>query len=479
MIRTARKYAELIGALIRNKCYIWLPGYLLDSLRRRRAPSRGTVPIDILVAVVDHFEPSRREGDAGVQKVREWCESYAQMASRHRDSDGVAPQHTWFYRYDYPRYDCLRILGEYVLRRFGEIEFHLHHGHDTPESFERMIREGLEWFSTAGAMCSAEREPRRAFAYIAGNWALDNGRRDDSMSGVNNEMEILASTGCYADFTFPAYAVNSQPRMINSIYYATDTPRPKSYDTGVPMCVGGKPVGDLTIFEGPTYIDWRTWHIEHASLETWAPYLSRRLDYWLKAGVHVKGRPEWIFIKLHTHGIQSREMFLGPQLDQMFSDLETRFKQGPYRLHYVTAREAYNIAKAAEAGRSGNPHEYRDFLVAKPVNREVYCDSPYRVDICSKEQLRLTVLSPEGAGCIRFRDRPVLAIEGRGIRQVDVSFEQDAIRELRIAGEGECVVHCSETCARQCPIPDQGRIRLPYIHSRSQAGRPPDFREER
>jgi len=28
-------------------------------------------------------------------------------------------------------------------------------------------------------------------------------------------------------------------------------------------------------------------------------------------------------------------------------------------LHYMTARETYNVIKAAEAGRSGNPEDYR------------------------------------------------------------------------------------------------------------------------
>ena len=36
-------------------------------------------------------------------------------------------------------------------------------------------------------------------------------------------------------------------------------------------------------------------------------------------------------------------------------------------LHYVTARELYNLVKAAEAGRQGDPEEYRDYLVKPPV----------------------------------------------------------------------------------------------------------------
>jgi len=54
----------------------------------------------------------------------------------------------------------------------------------------------------------------------------------------------------------------------------------------------------------------------------------------------------------------------------MFSDLERRYNDGVrYALHYVTARETYNIIKAAEAGKTGNPGEYRDFLVPPPTFR--------------------------------------------------------------------------------------------------------------
>jgi len=55
---------------------------------------------------------------------------------------------------------------------------------------------------------------------------------------------------------------------------------------------------------------------------------------------------------------------IGADADGMFSYLESRYHDGQrYVLHYVTAREAYNIAKAAEAGKSGNPARYRDYAV--------------------------------------------------------------------------------------------------------------------
>ena len=35
-------------------------------------------------------------------------------------------------------------------------------------------------------------------------------------------------------------------------------------------------------------------------------------------------------------------------------------------LHYVTAREMYNIAIAAMEGKSGDPNEYRDYRLTPP-----------------------------------------------------------------------------------------------------------------
>ena len=50
--------------------------------------------------------------------------------------------------------------------------------------------------------------------------------------------------------------------------------------------------------------------------------------------------------------------------------LERSYNDGSrYVLHYVTAREAYNIIKAAEAGKSGDPGAWRDFVLPPPPLR--------------------------------------------------------------------------------------------------------------
>ena len=45
---------------------------------------------------------------------------------------------------------------------------------------------------------------RISWGFIHGNWALDNCRSDGRMCGVNNELDVLRETGCYADFTLPS-----------------------------------------------------------------------------------------------------------------------------------------------------------------------------------------------------------------------------------------------------------------------------------
>jgi hypothetical protein len=86
-------------------------------------------------------------------------------------------------------------------------------------------------------------------------------------------------------------------------------------------------------------------------------------------GIHVQGKPDWVFVKVHTHGTQERDMdtLLGDAVHTMHAHLESKYNDGKrYILHYVTAREMYNIVKAAEAGKEGNPHQWRDFELPAP-----------------------------------------------------------------------------------------------------------------
>ena len=83
----------------------------------------------------------------------------------------------------------------------------------------------------------------------------------------------------------------------------------------------------------------------------------------------VEGRPEWVFVKLHTHGAPDKEAasMLGEGGHSLHRILTTRYNDGrSWKLHYVTAREMYNIAMAAMHGHSGDPNDYRDHVLSPP-----------------------------------------------------------------------------------------------------------------
>jgi hypothetical protein len=412
----------------------WLTAYLRQKRFDRNAipPDR---PIDIIVLVADHYEPARRYGDeAAVESVRSWCSAYEEIAGRHRDADGRHPQHTWFYRYDYPNARCVQTLGESVFRGFGEVEFHLHHGHDSHTSMEATLHAGLDWFSRFGAMHTAEKQPKQRFGYVAGNSALDNGAGDDALSGCNTELRALRDAGCYGDFTFPSLGSPAQPRKVNTIYYATEDGRPKSYDRGVEVAVGREPSGDLLIFQGPVAIDWQAGCIVDGAVENTTPPDPRRLRAWLSAHVHIPGRPEWVFVKLHTHAMQNRASFLSPGCDALFAAMETWWNQPPFRQHYVTAREAYNLVKAAEAGCSGDPNDYRDYLIPPPANRVIRCSAPWRLLSYTAERVHLQILDPAPA-TLHFATGPLCCVTGK-VRELEALVDRGELVDLRIEGQG-------------------------------------------
>jgi hypothetical protein len=360
--------------IYRRNAHIWAFSYLRARLTGS-SPSPTEGPIHVLFCVVDHYEPLWRGADDRLarERVRRWLQDYPPLADRHRDSDGIVPQHTFFYPQEEYRPELLEMLARLCHDGYGEVEVHLHHDGDTGQRLTGKLETFKKQLASHGLLSRNVRDGRLQYGFIHGNWALDNSRRDGRWCGVNDELLVLKKTGCYADFTLPTAPSETQTRKINGIYYAADDPRrPKSHNTGIDVRVHRQPSGDLMIVQGPLTLDWkrRKWWlvpgIEAGEIKGDHPPDEHRADLWLRPGIHVRGNPEWVFVKVFTHGTQERNRaaLFGPAMDDVLTYLEHAYNDGQrYRLHYVTARQMYNIIRAAEEGHRGDPHRYRDYLL--------------------------------------------------------------------------------------------------------------------
>ncbi|MGV3721154.1 MAG: hypothetical protein ACO1SX_09615 [Actinomycetota bacterium] len=356
----------------------WLPDYVAGRMRPERVPEGVTR--HLLFMFADHWEPSGGGADEATadRRLDEWATLYPKAAAAHCDADGRAPAHSHFYPYDEFRAQDLRALAELSHSGYGEVEMHLHHRDDTSASLTGKMQDAVGLYRDFGCLGAAP-DGNAAYGFVHGNWALDNSRHDcgRNFCGVNDELSVLQSTGCYADFTFPALGTGAQPRWANRIFRAQDDPtRPKSYNQGREAAVGVPPDNSFMLVPGPLAFhrspDGR-WRLDDGQITGVNVPRPDRTDAWLSAHVHVKGRPEWTIVKVYSHGCTDRNRlpFLTRELDRLWSDLESRYNDGErWRLHYLTAREMYNVIRAAEDGRVGDPNDYRDYLVSPPPCRK-------------------------------------------------------------------------------------------------------------
>lgn len=357
----------------------WLGSYLRQDWRARPTPG---VTRHLMFCFVDHYEPRWQSPTYEVecQRVARWRQDYPKLCEGLKDADGRPPVHSFFYPEEEYRPEHLDALVELCRMGLGEIDIHLHHDNDTDAGLRAKLRSFTRTLIDRHDALPVDPTTGRAqWAFIHGNWCLDNSRPDGRYCGVNNELIVLREEGCYADFTLPAAPDGSQTSTINSIYYAKDDPCcPKSHDKGVRVKAGGQAWGDLMIIQGPLgfLMNNRKFgilpRIENADIRASSPPTRDRIDTWVETGVHVEGRPEWVFVKIHTHGTQERDMdvLLGKSMREAYEYLQTRYNDGKdWKLHYVSAREAYNIVKAAEAGKTGDPNAYRDFVIQRPAYR--------------------------------------------------------------------------------------------------------------
>jgi hypothetical protein len=354
-----------------------LPGTIL---RARSNSVSGAV--HLIIAVADHFEPaidpedgqkrvSRREQE---RRLEWWRDEYPKAVDRWRDSEGRPFVHTYFYPAEQYDEGLVEILADLCHSGWGETEVHLHHGEtepDTPENTRRLLSEFRDRLAYRHRCLAREKGsdlPR--YCFVHGNFALANSA-EGQYCGVDSEMKILAETGCYADFTLPtAPGHPAQTAKINSLYEcALPIEKRAPQRRGLDLRLGRAPQTLPIVVQGPLLIALarsfarRSLFIDNGAITAPHPMSLERLSSWKQARIHVDGRPDWLFIKLHCHGMDptQKDVVIGAAFRKFLEKFAGGAESRKETLHFVTAREMANIALAACDGKDGNPSDYRDY----------------------------------------------------------------------------------------------------------------------
>lgn len=339
----------------------------------------------IIITVANHFEPGWSENGVLDHRTQmERLDDYHRLArsigETVRDADGTKFRHTNFYPAEQYHPEILDKMAEMQAEGLGEVEVHLHHGVEAPDNADNLERTLIEFRDTIAerhkCLSKEDRSDVPRYAFVHGNLALANscGGR---FCGVDNEMEILRNTGCYADMTLPSAPDQSQVAITNSIYEC-GLPLSESvpHRRGRRVNANGKDASLPLIFTGPLVFNWSRRikglpvpRIDDGALTSNQPLDETRFDRWTSANITVAGKSDWVFVKLYCHGFFDRDQSacIGEDAKRFFSEMiERGEKTGNYEVHFATAREAFNIASAAIDQRGGRPGDHRNYRL-RPI----------------------------------------------------------------------------------------------------------------
>jgi hypothetical protein len=271
------------------------------------------------------------------------------------DSLGRRPVYTFFYpQEEYDPY-ALDLLAEMAREGIADVEVHLHHDGEGERDFVDRVR-GFTKILRQRHGLLRDHEGRTVFAFIHGNWALDNARPDGRFCGLDNEITLLRDLGCYADYTMPAAPDPSQGGPVNRIFQVTDDPsRPRSHDRGVPVVPGAAAGGDLTLIPGPLALDFtgrRPWkpRTETGELAHHHRMARHRARLWID---HAPRLGADVFVKLFAHGAQEQnaDALLGGDLDRLCEDMAAECRERGLRLVFASAWQMWRAVEAARERR--------------------------------------------------------------------------------------------------------------------------------
>ena len=354
----------------------------------------------VIFTIANHFEPSwSANGLLDLDKQRRRLDEYHKLVRKTGeavlDSDGTKFRHTNFYPAEQYDFQILEKMAEMQSEGLGETEIHLHHGVERKDTAEN-LRKSLTGFRDILAedhklLSHFDNESQPKYAFVHGNLALANscGGR---FCGVDEEMQILQETGCYADMTLPSAPDESQVQVINQIYECGLPLKEKiPHRTGCSVKVFGKQPQLPLIFTGPLVFNWTRRikglpipRIEDGALVHNQPMDLARFNRWISANITVKERTDWVFVKLYCHGFfdHDQSASIGEDARKFFSEIiEDGERTGKYKVHFASAREAFNMVLAAIEGKSGNPNEFRNYRLKTIMSKKID-ETPEKLAIC-------------------------------------------------------------------------------------------------
>ena len=337
-------------------------------------------PVHLILLVANHFEPATTPD--GLPQLERWCKLARATGASVRDHDGTPFRHTNFFPAEQYEPRRLEMIADLQANGFGEVEIHFHHGvekPDTADNTRRMLTDFRDVLAERHRCLSRDNPngPPR-YAFVHGNWALANSA-GGRFCGVDEEMQILADTGCYADFTLPSAPDESQVPRLNAIYQCGHPLNERCpHRSGPDLRVGDKPTLPI-IFTGPLVFDWTRRvrglpipRLDDGALAQNYPLTLGRWNRWRSARIGVAGRPDWQFIKLYSHGFfeSDQDVMIGRQWERFMNEvLELGDRTGDFKIHFASAREAFNMVTAALDGHNGDPGLFRDYLL-RPIMQE-------------------------------------------------------------------------------------------------------------
>ena len=261
----------------------WLARYPFDRAANFFGEKSGGKK-HIIITIANHFEPAWSQNgilplDAQRRRLDEYFKMAREIGEAVRDADDTKFRHTNFYPAEQYDFQILETMAAMQSENLGEVEIHLHHGVEKPDTAEN-LRKSLTRFRDILAVehkCLSliENDSQPKYAFVHGNLALANSA-NGKCCGVDNEMQILAETGCYIDLTLPSAPVESQVAVINKIYECG-----LPLNEPAPHRKGKSVVGRQRSAIAGGFLPDRSFLIGHAASKG-CPFLASKTAHWLK-----------------------------------------------------------------------------------------------------------------------------------------------------------------------------------------------------